>query len=558
MNDNWLTAKEEIRIRIDLPDLIGESVSLRRSGNRWTGLCPFHNEKTPSFTVSADGFYKCFGCGTAGDVFQFVMETRGVRFVDAVRFLAERAGVDLPESTGSTEPKEDLQQARDLMTLVATWYERVIEKSPQAERARQYWLDREFTGEQRQQWSVGYAPEGDALAKLLSKKGFTPQYAARFGLIQKRGSRYVDRLAGRLVFPIRNRYGQICGFAGRSLTGDQHPKYLNSPQTPLFDKGNLLFGLSASLKLRARETVLITEGYFDVFRALSFDVPVVAPMGTALTENQVHLICRAFDTAILVFDGDAAGHKATLRSIPLIANAAMEVRVGSLAADQDLDSVAKSRKALDQIVASAQPGIEFLIDATLPEDGSLQQRQLAARDLGNRLGELEDQGLRDAGARRAGTLLQMPVTADHPKRFREANGPAKNEVKGTPPHVTDEKSDLALQLAAAATDNPSRTGDLLASDAYELLDADLTGYLEKEAPCPAPLAGVLVQYNTVSDTDWQNLLKWGIRVAQRRHRQERIQRLEQMAETARSGDWPRYLKLMKSLENLAAQETTDH
>jgi DNA primase len=381
----------EIRERNDIVALIGEYVALKRVGASFRGLCPFHSEKSPSFYVHpARQFFHCFGCQASGDVFKFVMQLEGRTFPDALRMLAARAGVEIPEAD-SREPDSVRRekQKRERLTAIAEaaagFYIRMLAEHPHAGIARAALEKRAMTPETVAAYRLGYAPHGwDALARHLASRGYSPQEAEEAGLIvpRKSGDGHYDRFRHRLMFPIADVHGKIVAFSGRALDppagevvqGDPPAKYVNSPEGPLYKKGELLFGLhEARVELRREGVGILCEGNFDVLAVHQAGLKhVVAPLGTAFTASQAKLLRRYVARVILLFDGDNAGRKATRAAYPLLREAGLPASVVALPQGEDPDSFVRKRgaDALRQLVASAPSILDYLIDAGASEAGS--------------------------------------------------------------------------------------------------------------------------------------------------------------------------------------------
>lgn len=333
INDRVLT---DIRMAADIVDVIGEHTTLKKAGKSWKGLCPFHKEKTPSFTVDRDrGLYYCFGCNAGGDIFGFIRAIERLDFRGAVETLARRYNVPIPKR--ARRPGDD---RRDEMSAAvaqaAILYTEALWKGEN--RARGYLKDRGVSEEMAHTLGLGFAPDKwDFLSERLSEK-FSPGLLTEAGLLQpgQEGKRPYDRFRDRLLFPIRDERGNIAGFGGRSLSGEE-PKYLNSPESPLFSKNRLLYGIPAARDaMKSTDRVVLVEGYFDHLALLCAGVAeTVATMGTALTPGQAERIRRWVPRTILCYDGDAAGKKATLRAIPILLSAGLEVSVAAMPADLD-------------------------------------------------------------------------------------------------------------------------------------------------------------------------------------------------------------------------------
>jgi len=321
---------DEIKERLDIVDVIGAYVPLQKAGRYYRALCPFHAEKTPSFYVFPDSQrWHCFGaCGEGGDIFTFVMKREGWDFATALEELARRAGVVLrPRTPEQAQAEEENARLQAVVAEAARYYHHLLLHAPEAARAREYLARRGLSSETILRFQLGYSlPAWDALRAHLTGRGFTPAELVRAGLLVERedGSTY-DRFRDRLMIPIRDPHGTTVGFGARTLEAEGVPKYINSPQTPLFDKGRLLFGLDmARDAIRREECVVVVEGYMDVMQAHQAGFGnVVAQMGTALTETQVRLLKRYTRRLILALDPDAAGIQATLRGLE-VAREAMD------------------------------------------------------------------------------------------------------------------------------------------------------------------------------------------------------------------------------------------
>ena len=310
---------DEVRNRVGLADVVGRRVKLSRKGREHAGLCPFHNEKTPSFTLNEDkGFYHCFGCGKHGSVFDFVMETEGLNFPEAVEKLAAEAGMQVPEQSPEAAQRSKVQAGLyDVMEMAADWYTRQLEGEG-GKSTRAYLRDRGVGKQAMAHFRLGYGPESrTALKQFLMTREITDDQLVEAGLVIKPedGGESYDRFRNRLMFPITDRRGRTIAFGGRAL-GEAKAKYLNSPETPLFHKGSVLYNLSAA-KMAARDAaqVVVAEGYMDVIALHEGGFPyAVAPLGTAVTETQLAELWRVTPEPVFCLDGDQAGWKAAIRA----------------------------------------------------------------------------------------------------------------------------------------------------------------------------------------------------------------------------------------------------
>ncbi|PKO15885.1 MAG: DNA primase [Chloroflexi bacterium HGW-Chloroflexi-10] len=326
-----MTVVDEIKNRIDILDIVSESVKLRRSGKSYSGFCPFHdNKRTPAFVVFPDsGTWRCFGqCNEGGDIFKFIMKKEGWDFNETLRYLADRTGVELqPQTEGQKEADEQYDRLRQLLEEAVTFFRHHLMQTPQGKTALDYLIKRGVTRETMESFGLGYAPASwEAAVQHFSAKGFSEKDLLDVGLVSQRDNGGIyDRFRNRLMFAIRDPNGRMAGFGARILDPDDVPKYLNSPQTPLFDKGRLLYGLDLARKaIRSEDQVVIVEGYMDVIvpHQAGF-ANTVSPMGTALTEDHLRLLKRYSRRIILALDADAAGEKATLRGLE-VARQAMD------------------------------------------------------------------------------------------------------------------------------------------------------------------------------------------------------------------------------------------
>jgi DNA primase len=334
---------QEIRERVDIVELVGETVQLKRRGRNFVGLCPFHREKTPSFNVNAElQIYKCFGCGVGGNALTYLMARDNLDFRDAAARLAARAGVELPSEEDRSEPRR--KPVVEANAFATEFYARALRESPDAETARAYLARREVSDGARDAFRLGWAPPGwDGLLTAARAVGLPESALLGAGLVsrsEKTGGLY-DRFRARVMFPIQEPAGRTVGFSGRLLQESEGaPKYLNSPETEVFRKGALLFGLAVTRNaIRRAEEAILVEGNFDLLSLYDRGLPnVVAPLGTALTTEQALLLKRYASRAVLLYDSDEAGRKAAFRSGDELLARGFAVRLAFLPAGSDPDS----------------------------------------------------------------------------------------------------------------------------------------------------------------------------------------------------------------------------
>ncbi|MFZ2446926.1 MAG: DNA primase [Syntrophobacteraceae bacterium] len=348
-----------VKQAVDIVEVIGRAVPLRRSGNRHVGLCPFHQEKTPSFQVDAENqLYYCFGCGSGGDVLSFVMKHQNLTFNDAVKFLSDRYNIPLPQkdyadgdSALLLASQKEREQILAAVACAAEFFHRQLRLSAEGRIAREYIIKRELPPEVVETQRLGYAPaRWDGLLDHLRAGGFDPDLGVRAGLLSRGASdssKFFDRFRNRLIFPIADERGRIVAFGGRSLTpGEQNePKYLNSPETPVYHKGRMLYQYGTAREAcRQVRQALVVEGYMDLlaFHARGFN-RVAATLGTALTSQQIRLLSRICDEVVLAYDGDDAGERAMLRSLPLFLQEEVAVSCIRFPEGMDPDDFLKKR-----------------------------------------------------------------------------------------------------------------------------------------------------------------------------------------------------------------------
>ena len=375
-------AKNRVREAADIVQVIGEYVELKKAGSRFSGLCPFHAEKTASFSVNPQGqFFHCFGCGESGDVFSFIMKYSRLSFPEALKDLAHRYHIDLPEPRLSEAEKKQVRQREKIYQIneqAARIYQEYLAESPAAQNARDYLVRRGAPPESVSSFRLGYAPDPGSggwnfLTSRLQTLQISPDDVERAGLAVKndRGG-YYDRFRDRILFPITDYSGRVVAFGGRIL-GEGKPKYLNSPESPVFDKSRLLFGLYQHRQgIRTKRKALVVEGNFDLLllAAHGFD-NVVAPLGTALTASHIRSLRGYCDEVILLFDGDSAGLKAALRSVPLFLAEQVDARIALLPDGHDPDSLVRAEGpgGIERLVEEASPLAEFVFADLVRQHG---------------------------------------------------------------------------------------------------------------------------------------------------------------------------------------------
>ncbi len=373
------SAKEEIKRAADIVQVIGQFVQLKKAGKNFIGLCPFHAEKDPSFTVSSDRqMFHCFGCKKGGDIFAFWMDYHGLTFPEALKDLAERYNVQITDKFSATEEKRRSNLRETLLKIneaAALYFQQALSKTARENPAADYLKKRAISKEIISEFRLGYAlDKWSGIVDYLKKHNIDPEKAVQAGLIiPKKGGGYYDRFRGRIMFPILNLRGQVVGFGGRVLD-DSLPKYLNTPETPVFHKGEFPYGLHASFKaIRQKGLAVIVEGYMDLLALRRHGLDeVVATLGTALTDQHIRKIKGYAKEAVVVFDPDEAGRNAALRSLPLFLNEGLPARAVVLPDGHDPDSFvnAKGLPEFLKLLDSAPSMFDFFLDQKLTQDDS--------------------------------------------------------------------------------------------------------------------------------------------------------------------------------------------
>ena len=482
---------DELRARISVSEVIAPKVRLTRRGRESTGLCPFHNEKTPSFTANDDkAFYHCFGCGAHGDIISFTMETEGLSFPEAVEKLAGMAGLEVPrQSPEDRERAKDRATLQEVMELACAWFENQLAQ-PGGRPALDYLRDRGFADETIRRFRLGYAPDGRGrLGQALEGRGVTRDQLIDAGLVkQPEGSAAPrDYFFNRVIFPITDRRGHVIAFGGRIL-GEGQPKYLNSPETSLFHKGRVLYNW-AQAREGAREaaTIVVVEGYTDVIALAQAGLShTVAPLGTALTEEQMLQLWRMVDEPVLCFDGDNAGQRAAFRAaqraLPLL-QPGKSLRFVALPAGEDPDSVvrARARSGFDSLLAKARPLVDVVwaLEAGGGKFDTPEQRAALERRLNQHISQIADRGVQYHYQQRIREHLRSLFgrRSGQSARSRGGGASANPRDRHPPPPILEARGNLA-----ANRDNQERIllsilinhNELVHSVAEEIADITLT------------------------------------------------------------------------------------
>jgi DNA primase len=411
---------EEVKAGNEITSVIGEYVSLRKRGSSFLGLCPFHQEKTPSFNVNPEKqFFYCFGCGTGGDVINFIMRMENLTFPEALNWLAERAGISLPvkETPAEQRAQKEREWLFRLHKLAALYYRKILTETPAGNKARAYLEERGITPAAAEEFLLGYAPDSwTGLVDLFQKKNLSLQAAEKSGLILRGEKGYYDRFRDRLLFPISNPQGRVAAFGGR-LLGEGVPKYLNSPETPLFSKGRYLYGLfQAKEAIRREGRAVVVEGYMDLLQAHQAGFKnVVAALGTALTRDQARALRRYTEYAVIAFDADLAGQAAAMRGLDILKENGLQVQVVTLPPGEDPDSLLRKEGpgAFRQLLEASKDLFTFKLDYFLEKakPGTPEKKAQVVKAILPLLAEEENMVVREEYIRRVAVRLEVSEEA---------------------------------------------------------------------------------------------------------------------------------------------------
>ena len=490
---------EEIRARVDIVELIGARMTLKKSGGTFKGCCPFHHEKTPSFHVNpVRQTYHCFGCGEHGDVFKYLMKQDGLVFMDAVRLLADRVGVVIQQDVDYNAQNRNLLYA--IHAELAAFYQRCLKQTKEAEIARAYLASRKLTDEVVALFGIGYAPEQprDVLLQWAAKHNYTPEQLVTAGILtppkeEGRPDDYYDRFRGRLMFPICDRQGRVVAFSARLLKDRKNTgKYVNSPETEIFTKSRVLYALdkaAAKIVKHPRREAIVCEGQIDVIRchACGFET-AVASQGTAFTKEHVSLLKKHADSVVLVFDGDSAGRKAALRTGALFLEEEIPVRVAVLPAGDDPDSLLRDkgpavfRGLLENAVSITTFQVDTLRQAETQPD-SIDALNRVSHGVLEMLAACPSAVLRTRLLQEAAALVHLPYSAmeDDLEKTREA---LSRRAAQAASYHRDSAPAAQPDTTEADSERPPLADDFVPENADDEREASVL-----DVPPPEPLSG---------------------------------------------------------------------
>ncbi|UQZ32922.1 DNA primase [Paenibacillus sp. PK3_47] len=509
---------ENVLARHDIVDTVGKVVHLSKQGKYLWGLCPFHSEKSPSFTVTPDrGVFHCFGCGMGGNAIKFRMEIEGLSFPEAVRIMAEESDIPIPEGKGGTLSPPDPERDRLIQAyeLSAKFYHFLLKNTEYGTAAMNYLRSRNFSDKMIDQFQIGFAPDRwDTLLQFLEKRSFDLAEMEKGGLLSARGEGkgYIDRFRGRIIFPIANRMGKTIAFAGRIL-GEGQPKYLNSPESRLFNKSRILYNLHQSkASIRKTRQIVLFEGYGDVISAWDAGVHNgVATMGTSLTEGHVALMKSLGDEIVLAYDGDRAGQAAAMKAIPMLEDNGLRVKVALLPSGLDPDEFISrhgGERFREQVIDSAVSSIKFKLiylkknHILLEEDGKIAyvkealeiiatlhsstEREVYLREISSELELSYDSLKQDCNLLRASMQKNIPEGDNNDKRWN--NGRHKKGQVQTPAllpayHAAERRLlSFMIQDPDAAAYVGERLGEEFNIDDHAAIAAYLYAYYAQGKP----------------------------------------------------------------------------
>ena len=456
---------DRVRDSSDILSVVQDYVRLKKAGSNYLGLCPFHREKTASFNVNpARGFFKCFGCGKGGDTITFVMEIERLEFVDAIRWLADRAGIEIPKTEEGKKAYDKRESVYEAIRFASEYYVKKLNDPTSGARAREYLHGRELTEKTISRFSLGYAPDSwDGLIKAAAKAHIKLESLKKAGLVAERkdGTGYYDRFRGRIMFPIRSHVGKFVGFGGRLLADNPDaPKYLNSPETEVYHKSTVLYGLYQSKRMaRQEESILLVEGYTDVLALDQAGIGSAACCGTALTLQQVGLLGRYVKEIRLLYDADRAGAAASERAIDIVLQGGVAASVVSLPEGEDPDSFVREKGADAfrlHLKTATKDWVDAFFTASLSDNGfaTLHKKRQAISKVAQRIAYMKDDILRNMYVQKASQLFAI---AERDMAYEITRVARNNQPQQPPPQTPPEGSTGAAPVNFDAISESEKT-----------------------------------------------------------------------------------------------------
>ena len=427
--------REEINSKLSIIDVVGKYLTLKRAGARYIGLCPFHNEKTPSFSVTPENnLFYCFGCHKGGTIFDFVMEVENMNFPEALKFLADKAGVELDSNPGGNPDGKIREALKELYKRVAVSFTYILQNKEEAAVARKYLDDRGVDAGIVEKFGLGWAPEDRSwMLKFLKSKGYSEEFLLESGLFSRKGLGS-PLFSGRIMFPLTDPRGEVIAFSGRTLK-DFGPKYLNSPETAIFFKKNNLFGLSNALKnIREKDYFVLCEGQMDVLAYHQAGITnAVAPLGTAFTDEQAALLKRYADKAVISFDGDAAGQKATQKAVMICEKHSIKSKIALFGEKEDPADLLlnKGPKALHKVLKSTINSFDYILEnaITLSNVRSPEGKEEIIRYMRDYLNSLGSEVRRESCIKEIAERLGVESVSVSNDLKREGRGTVNNQQR---------------------------------------------------------------------------------------------------------------------------------
>ena len=455
---------ERVRDSSDILSIVQDYVRLKKAGSNYTGLCPFHREKTASFNVNpARGFFKCFGCGKGGDTITFVMEIERLEFVDAIRWLADRAGIEIPKTEEGKKAYDKRESIYEALRFASEYYVGKLNDPTSGARAREYLHGRALTEKTISRFSLGYAPDSwDGLIKAAANAHIKLETLNKAGLVAERkdSKGYYDRFRGRIMFPIRSHVGKFVGFGGRLLADNPDaPKYLNSPETEVYHKSTVLYGLYQSKRMaRQEESILLVEGYTDVLALDQAGIGSAACCGTALTLQQVGLLGRYVKEIRLLYDADRAGAAAAERAVDIVLQGGVSASVVALPEGEDPDSFVREKGADAfrlHLKTATKDWVDAFFDASLSDNGlgTLHKKRQAVSHVAQRIAYIKDDILRKMYVQKASQLFAI---AERDMAYEITRVARNNQQQQRPPQTPPEGSTGAAPVNFDAISEPEK------------------------------------------------------------------------------------------------------
>jgi DNA primase len=569
---------EEIRNKADIVKIISEYIKLRKRGKNYVGLCPFHSEKDPSFTVSPEKqLFHCFGCNEGGNVFAFIMKIENLGFAEAAEELGAKLGISVPKAAESGPLKSEKDKLYQVMLAAGKYFLKSLDEAAQS-----YLKKRGIEDKTRELFRLGFAPQGwDNLFKHLISRGFPPKLIEKSGLILAREGKsgYYDRFRNRLIFPIFDHRSRVIAFGGRSL-GDEEPKYLNSPDTLLYHKGEVLYGLNLSKEnIKKSKTAVMVEGYFDLITPFQAGITnIVATLGTALTVYQCKLLARFCDTVILGFDADSAGGVAAERSVELLKNQGLKVKVAVLSGGKDPDELIRKqgKEGFAKCIASALPYLEFIIKRTLARHNlrEIEARSKALQEVAGILSREKESFVQKEYAKLAAELLKTDADTllTEIKRVRHYRREGRHNLRRITEKPSSKVSEAEKSLIALAVQSKETLAVLkqeLSAQDFNLPEArniaellletefeagsDPSHFLLENLPSQEAksfLSRLLLSEHLPQNDKTEKVFEDCIKVIKAEQLKKRIEEIKQQIEEAeKAGKTEKVAKLLSSLKS---------